>query len=76
MISTAIYRIPEKPYVIGGMFILYGWLKSWLMGQPRYEAPGFRDFLHRYHRRALQVGKRRAIAEIDADILKRFSAGK
>jgi hypothetical protein len=76
MIATAIYRIPEKPYVIGGLFILYGSLKSWLTGQPRYEAPGFRDFLHRYHRRALLVGKRRAIAEIDAENLKRFSAGK
>ena len=65
MLATAVYRIPEKPYVIGGLFILYGWLKSWILNQPRYEAEGFRDFLRRYHRRALLVGKRQAIAEID-----------
>jgi len=65
MLATAVYRIPEKPYVIGGLFILYGWLKSRLQNLPRYEAEGFRDFLKRYHRRALRVGKHRATAEID-----------
>lgn len=65
MLATAIYRIPEKPYVIGGFWILWGWLKSWLQGLPRYEEPGFREFLRRYQRRALLVGKKRAIKEID-----------
>lgn len=76
MIATAIYRIPEKPYVIGGLYILYGWLKSWFLGQPRYEAEGFKEFLRRYHRRALLVGKQRAIAEIDGENARRFPVGK
>lgn len=65
MIATAVYRIPEKPYVLGGAFILWGWLRSWLKGLPRYEEPGFREFLRRYQWRALIVGKRRAIEEIN-----------
>ncbi len=65
MIATAVYRIPEKPYVIGGLFILYGWLKSWIRDLPRYEEPGFREFLRHYHLRSLLVGKQRAVAEID-----------
>ncbi len=65
MIATTIYRIPEKPYVVGGIFILFGWLKSWIKGLRRYEAEGFRDFLRKYQRRALLVGKAQAIAEID-----------
>lgn len=64
MIATAIYRIPEKPYVIGGLFILLGWLKAWFKKAPRYEREGFREFLKAYQRRALMVGKRRAIEEI------------
>ena len=72
MLATAIYRIPEKPYVVGGLFILWGWLRSYLKRMPRYEAPGFREFLRDYHRRALVVGKHRAIAEIDARNLERF----
>lgn len=65
MVATAIYRIPEKPYVLGGFYILWGWLRSWMKGLPRYEEPGFRNFLRRYQRRALLVGKRRAIEEIE-----------
>lgn len=64
MLATAAYRIPEKPYVVGGLYILWGWLHSWLKGLPRYEEPGFREFLRRYHLRALVVGKKRAIEEI------------
>lgn len=65
MLATMVYRVPEKPYVIGGLFILWGWLKSWLKGMPRYEEPGFRRFLRSYQRRALLLGKRRAIDKID-----------
>jgi len=75
MIATAIYRIPEKPYVLGGLAILWGWLRSALQGKPRYDDPEFRTFLRRYQRRALLVGKKQAIEEIDsaaADV--RFSA--
>jgi glycosyltransferase involved in cell wall biosynthesis len=66
MLATAVYRIPEKPYVIGGLFILWGWIKSALKRLPRYEDPVFRRFLRHYHWRALLVGKRKAIAEIES----------
>jgi biofilm PGA synthesis N-glycosyltransferase PgaC len=64
MLATAVYRIPERPYVIGGLFILWGWLRSALQGKPRYEDPEFRQFLRRYQWRALRVGKRKALEEI------------
>lgn len=64
MLATAVYRIPEKPYVLGGLAILWGWLKSALQGKPRYADAEFRAFLRRYQWRALLVGKRRAIEEI------------
>jgi len=65
MIETAIYRIPEKPYVIGGLAILWGWLVSALQNKPRYGDLEFRQFLHRYHMRAILVGKKKAIKEIE-----------
>jgi glycosyltransferase involved in cell wall biosynthesis len=64
MIATAIYRIPEKPYVVGGLAILWGWLKSAWQGKPRYGDAEFRAFLRRYQWRALLFGKRRAIEAI------------
>lgn len=67
MLATAVYRIPEKPYVVGGLAIFWGWMKSALLHEDRYGDPDFRRFLRRYQRRALLVGKRQAISEIDRE---------
>jgi glycosyltransferase involved in cell wall biosynthesis len=67
MAASALYRITEKPYVLGSVAMLWGWIKGALQRKPRYEDPEFRKFLHRYHMRALVVGKRRAIEEINRE---------
>lgn len=64
LMASAIYRIPEKPYVVGGLAILWGWLRSALQRKPRYNDMEFRKFLRKYQWRSLMVGKRRAIEEI------------
>ena len=64
MAVSAVNRMIDKPYVLGGLAMLWGWLKSALQGKPRYGDPEFRKFLRRYQRRALLVGKKRAIEEI------------
>jgi len=74
MLASAVYRIPEKPYVLGGLAILWGWLRSLLQGKPRYDDLAFRKFLRQYQWRSLLVGKRRAIAEIHAN--KMFNLNK
>ena len=64
MAASAVYRMNEKPYVLGSLAILWGWIQSAIQGKPRYENAEFREFLRRYHLRALVVGKGRAIEEI------------
>ena len=64
MIASALYRISEKPYVLGSLAMLWGWIKSALQRKPRYADTEFRRFLRRYQMRALLVGKKRAIEEI------------
>jgi len=64
MLANAVNRINEKPYVIGSLAMLWGWLKSALQRKPRYEEPGFRTFLRHYQWRALVVGKTRAVEEV------------
>ena len=64
MLANAANRLNEKPYVLGSLAMVWGWLESALQRRPRYEEPGFREFLRRYQRRALMVGKQRAIDEI------------
>lgn len=66
MAASALSRIDQKPYLTGSLAMLWGWLRSALRGQPRYENPEFRRFLRRYQRRVLLVGKRRAVSELTA----------
>ena len=54
----------QKPYVVGGLAMLWGWVKSALQRKPRYEDAAFREFLSHYQWRVLLVGKKRAIDEI------------
>ena len=63
MAASALSRANQRPYVLGSLAMLWGWIKSALQRKPRYEDAEFRAFLRRYQARALQVGKRRAIEE-------------
>ncbi len=62
--ASAVSRMNEKPVVIGSLAMMWGWLKSFLTRQPRYPDLEFRNFLRRYHRRVLLVGKAKALEEI------------
>jgi len=64
MLASAMSRLNEKPYVLGSLAMLWGWLKSALLRKQRYDDPEFRKFLNRFQMRSLLVGKRRAIEEI------------
>lgn len=64
MLAIALNRLNEKPYVLGSLAMLWGWLSSALQGKPRFDDLEFRKFLRRYQWRALVVGKKRAIDEI------------
>lgn len=63
MLASALFRIAHRPYLLGGAAMLWGYLRSALKGEPRYEnpeVPGFRGFLRRYQWACLLLGKRRA----------------
>jgi poly-beta-1,6-N-acetyl-D-glucosamine synthase len=64
MLASAVNRMIDRPYVLGGLAMLWGWTLSALQGKRRFGDPEFRKFLRRYQWRALVVGKKRAIAEI------------
>jgi poly-beta-1,6-N-acetyl-D-glucosamine synthase len=64
MVASAIYRMNTKPYFLGSLATLWGWLISALQRRPRYQDAAFRQFLRRYQRRVLLLGKTRALEEI------------
>ncbi len=64
MLANAVNRFTEKPYVLAGAAMLWGYVWSWLRRLPRYENPEFRRFLRHWQWRALVVGKQRAVEEV------------
>ncbi len=64
MTASAVFRMRQKPYVIGGLAMLWGWIKSALQRKPRYPDAAFRKFVRHYQWRVLLVGKERALEEI------------
>ena len=67
MLANALNRLTERPYVLGSLAMVWGWLRSALLRKPRYEDLEFRRFLRHYQWRALVVGKKRAIEEVEAE---------
>lgn len=59
--AVAFYRMFEKPYIIGGWGIFWGYLKAMFAGAPRFENDAFRKFLRRFELLSLLFGKRRTL---------------
>lgn len=70
--ATCLYRMAHPPYVIGGLATWWGFVRAWLRGVPQHGDSELRAFIRAYQRRALRVGKRRAIAEIEAALAPRW----
>ena len=66
-LASAFIRMNDKPYILGSLAMLWGWLSSALHRKPRFDNPEFRKFLRRYQWRALLVGKKRATEEINRE---------
>lgn len=65
--ATAVFRMAHPPYVLGGLAMLQGYVAAWMKGAPQFEDAELRRFIRDYQRRALRVGKARAVAEIEAE---------
>ena len=65
--ATAVYRMAHPPLVLGGLAMLRGYFGAWARGEARHDDPELRRFIRAYQRRALRVGKARAVAEIEAE---------
>lgn len=65
--ATCVFRMAEKPYVLGGLAMMQGYLAAWMRGDRQLDDPELRAFIRAYQRQALFKGKSRAVAEIEAE---------
>jgi glycosyltransferase involved in cell wall biosynthesis len=75
LFASAMGRLNQKPYVLGSVAIIWGWLSSALQRKPRYEDLAFRRFLRLYQRRVMMVGKKRALDELHRATLPTAAGG-
>jgi poly-beta-1,6-N-acetyl-D-glucosamine synthase len=66
-LAVVVYRLPAYPALIGSVAMLWGYLRSWLKGLPRYDDLEFRRFLRAYQHACLRMGKRAATARVNAE---------
>ena len=69
--AAGVYRMVERPYVLSGLGILWGYLRARLEGAARMEDPRYLDFLKRYELESLLHGKRRTADRYHAKIRRR-----
>ncbi|HTO08020.1 MAG TPA: glycosyltransferase family A protein [Myxococcota bacterium] len=50
VIASGVFRMREKPYGIGGLLIVAGYVSAALRGEPRYDDAAFRADLRRWQR--------------------------
>ncbi|MEL6264758.1 MAG: glycosyl transferase family 2, partial [Pseudomonadota bacterium] len=65
--ATCVFRMVEPPLVTGGLSMMLGYLQGWWQGRPRHPDPELVAFIRSYQRRALVMGKRRAVEAIEAE---------
>jgi glycosyltransferase involved in cell wall biosynthesis len=65
LLASAAFRLFQYPVFSGSAAMLWGYFRSALRGEARYDEPGFRSFLRRYQHDCLLRGKRGATRRID-----------
>jgi biofilm PGA synthesis N-glycosyltransferase PgaC len=65
MIASSAFRMTRPPVLIGGIAMLWGYFRSMVKGDPRYDGAEFRRFLRRYQWACLLKGKSRAVEDLN-----------
>jgi biofilm PGA synthesis N-glycosyltransferase PgaC len=67
MLASAAFRMTRPPLFVGGLAMLWGYVRSALKRAPRYDEPGFRPFLRRYQWACLTRGKTSATQSLNRE---------
>jgi glycosyltransferase involved in cell wall biosynthesis len=53
-IASGVFRMQERPLVVGGLLIIFGYFNAALTGAKRFEYPGFRSYLQTWQLKELR----------------------
>jgi poly-beta-1,6-N-acetyl-D-glucosamine synthase len=69
--AVSLYRMAERPFLVSGLGIFWGYVKSLKDKAPRMEDAEYLRFLRRFERESLLFGKRRATERFDQRVRER-----
>jgi hypothetical protein len=55
--AIGVYRMGDRPFVIGGIYIILGYFQAMIEGIPRYDDLDFRKSLRAWQMARLKLGK-------------------
>ena len=65
MLASGLYRMTRPPLVVGGLAMMWGYLKSWFNRVPRFEDKALSAFIRKYQWACLLKGKKKATDELN-----------
>jgi hypothetical protein len=74
MAAVALYRMAERPYLLSGLGILWGYVEASRNRIPRMEDRAYLDYLHRFELESLLFGKTRTADRYHDRIRREFPA--
>jgi glycosyltransferase involved in cell wall biosynthesis len=74
LLASAAYRTTRPPIVVGGVAMVWGYLKSVMGRSPKYPDPDFRRFLRSFQWHCLLMGKHAATRRLDQKQAAQWSA--
>lgn len=75
VLAASMYRMKDRPQVVGGANIFLGYLKALTDGQHRYDNPVYRRYVRRFELMQLLLGKGRAARMANTQIRKQPPKG-
>lgn len=54
VLASGLFRMRDRPWIVGGLLIVAGYVGAWLRRRPRYADPVFREDLQAWQRRRLR----------------------
>jgi len=72
--AVALYRAIERPFLLGGLGIFWGYVKAGLERAPRMDDPAYLRQLRRFELESLVLGKRRTAARYNERIRRQVPA--
>ena len=66
MLASSVFRMTHPPYLVGGLAMLWGYLKSMFQGKPRFADAALVTFIKIYQMQCLLKGKKSATEKLNA----------